>query len=595
MILRTLRFKGLIGWLLLSALGAYAQWETQEIPLQAGWQAVHLQVAPAVDQCPALFSGTEVESVHWWRAETTREEFDLDPDVLFPRRANWEVWYADDPDMSTFSRLLAGECYLIKVRDGAASWDEGIPGRVLLNPRQWIPGMLNLAGVPAATNTSLGQFFYFTDLFTVNSSTSTVFRVGTNGQPERVFLPWSTLVRSGEAYWIQAGAEARQYEGPVRVWMDSGVRLLDFGKSLLPRMVNIQNNTDVARLVRIAHRPSEEPPVGSGRPALLGRPALRYEVDAITGTYDALPDVLVTNLSAGEILRLKLMPDVAGMTSEVDAGSAWQGILEITDGGNVDYTEATVRHRLGMVCDGDIGSQANRAGLWVGEVVVDHVSRAPARLGAESAWDSTTPLPVAEPFRFRLIIHVDSTGQARLLQRVITVWCPDGEVVTTPSGVYTNGAVELLSDDALIPAYLLAHPSATINRLSTVNLPLLGPWQMSGSFGSGQTLTALVELPFDDAVNPFVHRYHPQHDNLEYLNDVPYALEEGDESYTVTRDMQFTFLAADPDGEESNLLWGTEEMGGSFEEHVDGLNKTLYVAGSFRLRRVSDTAALIEE
>ncbi|NCC50628.1 MAG: hypothetical protein EOM20_05365 [Spartobacteria bacterium] len=579
----------LAGW----ALPVFAQWETQEVPLQAGWQAVHLRVAPAVDSCADVFGGTDVESVHWWRRETTREEFSLDVNTLFPRRADWEVWYADDPDLSTFSRLLPGETYLIKVASNASPWVQNIPGRVLLNPIEWIPAELNLVGLPASSNTTFGQFFYFTDEITANSSTGTIFRVDTNGQPERIFLPWSTLIEPGEACWVQAGPQTRQYEGPVRVWMESGVRLLDFGQSTMPRVLFIENRTGAERTIQLTHAPSEAPPAGA-MPSL-GRPALRYRADAITGAYAPLPDVLVTNVPAGETLRISLAPNAAAMTNTVDEAARWQSILEIMDAGNTEYAVATVRHRIGVVCDGNIGALSNPAGLWVGEVTVNGVSRAPARLGADSSWDSTTPLAVSESFRFRLIIHVDENGQARLLQRVLMAWRPDGEVVETVAGAFTNGVVELLTDDALAEDYVTANPDATIHRLSSVNLPLSGPWLMTGAFGSGQTLTVLVDLPFDDAVNPFVHRYHPQHDNLDYLNDAPVALEEGAESYTVTRDMQFTFLSDDPDAGGTSLLWGTEEMGGDFAEHIDGLNKTLYVEGRFRLRRVSDASALMDE
>ena len=60
-------------------------------------------------------------------------------------------------------------------------------------------------------------------------------------------------------------------------------------------------------------------------------------------------------------------------------------------------------------------------GLWVGSVVVEKVNR-PGTPG--SGWDPEALLPAANPFTFRLLVHVDTNGQARLLQRVLAVWNP---------------------------------------------------------------------------------------------------------------------------------------------------------------------------
>jgi hypothetical protein len=106
-------------------------------------------------------------------------------------------------------------------------------------------------------------------------------------------------------------------------------------------------------------------------------------------------------------------------------------------------------------------------------------------------------------------------------------------------------------------------------------------------------LDCTVELPFDDPVNPFVHRYHPMHDNLEYDNDGSASpLGEGAESSTINRAMQFAFDETDPEHGAGNPRWGVSELGGTFTETVSGLNKTIYVEGQFRLEKISDCGVL---
>jgi len=88
-------------------------------------------------------------------------------------------------------------------------------------------------------------------------------------------------------------------------------------------------------------------------------------------------------------------------------------------------------------------------------------------------------------------------------------------------------------------------------------------------------------------VNPFVHPYHPRHDNLEYRNDVPIELAEGVESYTVTRELTFEFSLTDSDGA-LTLDWGITRVGGSCRETIYGLHAPIKSEGVFVLEKVTD-------
>ncbi|NQU38882.1 MAG: hypothetical protein HQ523_02920 [Lentisphaerae bacterium] len=556
-----------------------------------GWNAVQLLVQPVDSTCEAVFTNTPVDKVYWWRRDETGFEFDLDPEETFPHTADWEYWFSTNAPLSSFGAVLAGESYEILVPSNSVPFSLYVKGQVVLNSTTWVPTLPNLVGlpVPAGEQVSFSEFFGFSDDFEIGPSYATLFRVDTNGASQRIFQPSLTGVRRGEAYWVTAGDDARSYDGPIHVTTDSGVRLLRFD-SLSPQNVLIENVTQTNRQIAVTQMASELPPSGVGAEPLLG--PIPLLLGAPDGSYTPFTGTLVTNLAVGETLRLKLAPDPQLLTNGTP-GTSWQGVLKISDAGNLQYSDATVDVRIGMAATGDLTGQRVPAGLWLGSVRASHVSRAPARSEVEPVWDETEPLPVAEPFEWRLIMHVDSGGEVKLLQRVLVAWLPEGgEVVVTPSGTITNGAFELLSDESTAADYQALHPDTEITRISSVALPLMAPVAASGALGPDNTVNCLVDLPFDDPVNPFVHLYHPQHDNLKYENGVAIPLAEGVESYRVTRTLWFTFVGADPASAAINPQWGVTENGGTFREQVQGLNKTIFVEGSFRLQKVSDVPLL---
>ena len=109
------------------------------------------------------------------------------------------------------------------------------------------------------------------------------------------------------------------------------------------------------------------------------------------------------------------------------------------------------------------------------------------------------------------------------------------------------------------------------------------------SFGTGAA-TFTVALGYNEASNPFVHTYHPDHDNY----DARYGkiLPEGAESFTVTRTIRLTFDPQRPPGV-TDLTWGTTMLGGTYEETISGLRaQDVKLTGAFILHRVSDAGTL---
>ncbi len=232
----------------------------------------------------------------------------------------------------------------------------------------------------------------------------------------------------------------------------------------------------------------------------------------------------------------------------------------------------------------------SNTGLWVGTVVVESINRPGP---ASAAWDTKTNLPAANPFSFRVIIHVDVTNQARLIQRVLLAYSANSAQETNilTGQVTTNGTYRLLSDESKVAGIQQTNAQSRVTRISSVNFPLMTPQPLNGQFGIGGTLNGVVPLPYDDLVNPFVHVYAPLHDNWQVQNDDKSKLPAGVESFDITRNVSFQFAAQDP-LKPTNPKWGVDENGGDFRETIEGLYQPVQVQGRFRIQRLTTIGQL---
>jgi len=173
----------------------------------------------------------------------------------------------------------------------------------------------------------------------------------------------------------------------------------------------------------------------------------------------------------------------------------------------------------------------------------------------------------------RVLLHVDDGGTARLLSQVFV-------------GKLAGGADGLCTKES----GLSAADRAGASRLVAAHLPLDRVLASgSGAVALGQTLVRTVTIPFDDDTNPFVHRYHPDHDNKN-ARGVPVGA--GVESFGITRTISFLFTPTPPAGV-SATGWGSSSLGGSYTEVIRGLHKqNLTVSGTFVLRRASEIGTL---
>ena len=281
----------------------------------------------------------------------------------------------------------------------------------------------------------------------------------------------------------------------------------------------------------------------------------------------------------------------------IPAGNSalYQSILNISDGLGTRMALPVIAS--GMTAGGTVSMNAsadtaagNRAGLWVGSAAVNKVSYA----SAESEDARKIPVSTSSDFQIRLIVHVNDSGQARLLQKVTLMWKegtykPDPED-STKKIVDIPGRYVLVTDDSKLSQVTgssLRDGQPAGRRISSAAFSFKNPILMSGSF-DGVLNSGNIPIDYDDPLNPFKHKYHPNHDNLDYDFDLNNKLPEGKESYTVVRNISLSFTPKHPEGYKYSG-WGDTEVGGIYKEKISGLNKEsvpLYVKGIFILHHV---------
>jgi len=207
--------------------------------------------------------------------------------------------------------------------------------------------------------------------------------------------------------------------------------------------------------------------------------------------------------------------------------------------------------------------------------------------GGGSGYQQTPTVTIAPPppqsgtatasrFKLRTLLHVSDDGVASLLPQVFS-----GQLAVAPHDVGLSFREGALKQDSL----------ASAQRYSAAHLPLDQPiTDGSGSVAIGGVLTRTVTVEFNDPTNPFVHAYHPDHDNKD-ARGAPLA--EGVEASDIIRSCKFTFTAQPPAGSGSAIGWGSSVIGGTYEETMTGVYKDpLILSGTFELRRASDIGTL---
>jgi hypothetical protein len=553
-----------------------AQWRTQTIQLQPGWNAVHLEVQPEPRIIDEVFAGVPVESVWKWDRRFTSIQYTVDPSTLLEESPDWLIWLPASNPKSFLNRLFllqGNQSYLVKLDTNAAPCTVPIKGRVIIPRLDWYPHGLNLVGFPvnSVNPPTFSDFFRFTtQVDTTKGYANELYRLDSLGRGLRIVQPNRDKVQPGVAYWVKCNSKPA-YMSVLDVTLSGGA--VDFGSVTYEQELSIRNTHPTASITAlIQQRASEPAPTTGDYPELAGPVPLSYLMLNTSNNLDWIDFPAGGRsraLAPGEewIVRLGVRRDAFDpYTPTGTNGATYQSILEVTD------SSQSLMIRVPVVAEnpepglyGDIpGAHDPKEGLWVGEAQLSQVN-APAY--------TTNNLLPASPLTMRLLVHVDGYGTARLLQQVALAW--DNTITDPP---YTNGAYALYADERDLPA-----SAQDVKRISSVAFPTMDPVVMTGLLGTTNTLSAIVNVNFDNPVNPFLHRYAPLHDNKD-SNFVPYT--NAVEVPNITRVIALSFTTVT--NETAQPIWGVDAVAGTYQETLYGLRaQPVIVRGGLALQRIS--------
>jgi len=540
------------------AAPARAQWQDLNYTFKSGWNAVYLHGDASYTTPATLFASyPEVTEVWRWNPNPTQVQFTDSPQIPSAGTPEWSTWKRDG-SVTSLSKMVGQSAYLVKCSSASPS-ARAIRQRAMPPSATWVRSGANLLGFPSyATGSTFPTFSSYFATFPAAVATNTkVYKyVGGElgaGNPMQVFSNATERVDRNQAYWFQSAVVGNFY-APVEI-SPSNANGLDFGRTGSTVTVRLRNRT--AATVTLSITPTASAAAPSGQTAITGSvPLTRVNADG-TSTALTVGSAITQVVGPQGTVDVTFGINRAGMSGTT---TYYASLLRFTDSGSLLDVNLPVS-----------ASPVSLAGLWVGDALVTNV----ASKAATSTGGSTTP----RPFPLRFILHVDEAGTARLLSQVFSGTLADPG---NPDGLCTRESG--LKPDA----------KAAASRMGVGHLPLDQViTEGSGDVALGATLTRIVRIPHTDPTNPFIHTYHPDHDNKDARPDGTHTtLAPGVESYTVKRTCVFEFTTSPPEGT-SSVGWGSTVIGGNYTETLSGLHRQdITTSGSFTLRRASENGAI---
>lgn len=347
--------------------------------------------------------------------------------------------------------------------------------------------------------------------------------------------------------------------------------------------------------------------------------------------YTSLATAQTVTLTPGQETEVVLVVDRSAMGTT--AGALFGSLLRITDSLGLTRIDLPVT-----------AVSSDFTGLWTGaaslnmvdQVVGSTVAAAPiARALAEVANGGVTSVAVTSTsaiFSSTPVVSFSggggtgATGTAVLTKTLltgVTITSPGTGYTSAPTVTFTGGQVDARATAATMPLRLILHRAAngetrlmqqayvgsdgittTIataenlfpatlkpsSRLSSAQFPSDFVKLGTGALSATGTVTFEVLLDYDADTNPFVHRYHPDHDNLDARFET--KLPNGRESFTVRRVVTLAFKPTLPGV--NDPAWGVTMIGGDYTEVVTGLRSVPITAnGTFILYRIAEGPTLL--
>jgi hypothetical protein len=593
------RILGTIAW---SAAGlawvsvCQAQWQSQSILIKPGWTAIYLHVDASyqtLDKLVGADPNNPIEEVWLWQPPPSTLQFVTSPQTPLTGSSQWANWARLGLGLNRSLRSLAPNTACLVHSVATTNYVWSLKGQPVAPAYTWTSSGLNFLGFPTPSGAPplFDSFLAPAPLLAAPTDTQIYQYPGGNlgpTNPVQVLAYHVTPVTRGQAFWIKSD-QFNSYFGPFQVSLQNGAGIA-FGDSSGQYSFHLRNTTATSVTVAMNLLASEAPPAGqasvASAPPLLVRGLLNNS--NLTYSFSAL--------NVGGSQSWQLAPQgqpgsdivvVLGLNRyamNAGPGAVYGGILEFTDGSGLEQVDVAVSAVAGST-----------AGLWVGNAQVNQVANylknyqtdANNNLvlsnGAYVVSSINTNIgPTASAFPLRLIVHNDGTN-AVLLQRIYYGFDTSSNYVLATS------------ESALDPTRL-----STARRISSTQFPWTSSnlvWSLSGQLAQGGVLQTTATVNYDDqASNPFLHTYHPDHDNLDsrFENQLPL----GSESYQITR--QITLNVAAPGGDFASLTSSAQSISGNYSETITltglgGATRSFNVAGAFSLNRISNLATLARQ
>jgi hypothetical protein len=537
------------------AATAHAQWQNTTYTLKSGWNAIYLH-GDATHATPAqLFAAYPAVSEIWrWNPNPNEVQFTSTPMIPSAGTSEWSVWKSDG-SASSLGQLIGQTAYLVKC---SAATSVIIAQKVLPPSASWVRNGANLMGFPSKLTGSVYPTMgsYFATFPAAIASNVKIYKYNGGdlgpGNPVQVFSTSTERVDRNQAYWFDSEVVGN-FCAPVEISLSNSSGL-DFGRIGSTITMRLLNRSSTVSTVTIAPVASANAPTGQeGITAAV--PITRRTFNASTASWTETPisTAYTEVVGANATVELSFGIDRAAMTGSSNA--FYGSLLRLTDSANLYDILLPVTAR-----------KASLAGLWIGEASVG---------GVQSKVPGFTDTATPQGYPLRYLIHVDDAGTARVLSQVFL-----GKL-----------AGETLQDGITpLESNLSTADKASARRIVAAHLPLDRVLATTGSFAVGSSLSCTIATPFNDPVSPFVHQYHPDHDNKSGST----ALVSGQESYDISRAVTFTLAATPPEGV-SPIGYGGSVIAGTYAEVISGLHKeSITVTGNFSLQRVSEIGTLTQ-
>ena len=541
---------------LLLAGAAHAQWVTKNYALVSGWNGVWVAGDASYTSVSELFASHAAITEIWrWNPNPDKTQFVQTPSDPTVNSDEWTIWKRDGSETG-LSRMVGNSAYLIRCSSALS-----VPIKQLVQPplATWLIAGGNFLGFPSATASAPKMSSYFAAYPSANTSVlatpSKIYKyIGGELSANNPMLvaPGAESMDPNKAYWFNV-ATVGNFTAPLEYEVASAAGLA-FGRTQSAMSVGVTNRSTSSLTLTISLEASEAAP-GSQPPVVGGVPLTLRSFNSSTNAYSEAPmggSFTVTVPASGRC-TLDFGIDRSGLTD--GAAAFYASILRIKDSAGLSDVSLPVS-----------AQPSSPAGLWLVNTSVTQVD------GVAGGGSSTS-----RPFPLLFLAHVNASGDALLLSQAFL-----GKLTSTgnPLGI------------AISESHVLGYAASNLKpaRFFACQMPTsITSITGSGSFATGSSVAWTIPIAFNDPTNPFVHTYHPDHDNRDAKGK---ALVAGQESYNLSRNCQFTFTASPPTGAYVSG-WGSSVLGGTYQEVITGLHKkALSVHGTFQMRRVSEIASI---